>query len=124
MKTTLVWAQAFAAEARRQARQLVNHGHMLVNGRKVDIPSYQIKIGDVISNVVGKSGRAMLEALAAGNQDKFWEMADLLFELAPTLDGLAGHDPGHAVRTVEQLFHRRQVCRKAVRAARPGAGSG
>ncbi len=35
--------------SRRQARQLVNHGHMLVNGRKVDIPSYQIKIGDVIT---------------------------------------------------------------------------
>ena len=35
--------------SRRQARQLVNHGHMLVNGRKVDIPSYQIKVGDVIT---------------------------------------------------------------------------
>ena len=33
--------------SRRQARQLVNHGHMLVNGRKVDIPSYQVKAGDV-----------------------------------------------------------------------------
>jgi len=35
--------------SRRQARQLVNHGHMLVNGRKVDIPSYQIKVGDLIT---------------------------------------------------------------------------
>ena len=35
--------------SRRQARQLVNHGHMLVNGRKVDIPSYQIKVGDVVT---------------------------------------------------------------------------
>lgn len=35
--------------SRRQARQLVNHGHMLVNGRKVDIPSYQVKVGDVIT---------------------------------------------------------------------------
>ena len=34
--------------SRRQARQLVNHGHMLVNGRKVDIPSYQVKVGDVL----------------------------------------------------------------------------
>jgi small subunit ribosomal protein S4 len=33
---------------RRFARQLVNHGHFLVNGEKVDIPSYLIKIGDVI----------------------------------------------------------------------------
>jgi small subunit ribosomal protein S4 len=35
--------------SRRQARQLVNHGHIEVNGRKVDIPSFQIKQGDVIS---------------------------------------------------------------------------
>ena len=34
---------------RRAARQLVNHGHILVNGKKVDIPSYQVKPGDVIS---------------------------------------------------------------------------
>jgi small subunit ribosomal protein S4 len=33
----------------RQSRQIVNHGHILVNGRKVDIPSYSCKPGDVIS---------------------------------------------------------------------------
>jgi small subunit ribosomal protein S4 len=33
----------------RQSRQIVNHGHILVNGRKVDIPSYGCKPGDVIS---------------------------------------------------------------------------
>lgn len=37
------------ANSIRLARQLVNHGHILVNGKKVDIPSYQIKSGDVIS---------------------------------------------------------------------------
>jgi small subunit ribosomal protein S4 len=37
------------ATSRRQARQLVNHGHVEVNGRKVDIPSFQVKVGDVIS---------------------------------------------------------------------------
>ena len=36
------------ANSRPQARQLVRHGHFLVNGKKVDIPSYQIKIGDVV----------------------------------------------------------------------------
>ena len=34
---------------RREARQLVSHGHFNVNGSRVDIPSYRIKIGDVIS---------------------------------------------------------------------------
>ena len=34
--------------ARRQARQLVRHGHIAVNGRKVDIPSFQVHVGDQI----------------------------------------------------------------------------
>ena len=37
------------ARTRRGARQIVNHGHILVNDRKVNIPSYVLKIGDIIS---------------------------------------------------------------------------
>jgi len=37
------------ASTRPQARQLVNHGHFLVNGKKVDIPSYEVRSGDVIT---------------------------------------------------------------------------
>ena len=44
----LVYRAGFAT-TRRGARQLVNHGHITVNGKKVDIPSYRVKIGDVIS---------------------------------------------------------------------------
>ncbi|WP_263409155.1 30S ribosomal protein S4 [Terriglobus tenax] len=36
------------AISRRQARQVVRHGHVTVNGRKVNIPSFQVKVGDVI----------------------------------------------------------------------------
>ena len=44
----LVYRIGFAT-TRRGARQLVNHGHVTVNGKKVDIPSYRVKVGDVIS---------------------------------------------------------------------------
>ncbi len=44
----LVYRMGFAS-TRRAARQFVNHGHVLVNGKKVDIPSYRCKVGDVIS---------------------------------------------------------------------------
>jgi small subunit ribosomal protein S4 len=44
----VVWRSGLAA-TRPQARQLVNHGHFLVNGKKVDIPSYQVKPGDVVT---------------------------------------------------------------------------
>jgi small subunit ribosomal protein S4 len=37
------------ADSRRQARQLVQHGHVIINDHKVDIPSYQVKPQDVIS---------------------------------------------------------------------------
>lgn len=37
------------ATTREQARQLVNHGHILVNGKRVDIPSYEVNVGDEIS---------------------------------------------------------------------------
>ena len=37
------------ANSRRQARQLVNHGHFTVNGNRVNIPSYLIKAGDVVA---------------------------------------------------------------------------
>jgi small subunit ribosomal protein S4 len=36
------------AESRPQARQLVRHGHFQVNGRKLNVPSYQVNVGDVI----------------------------------------------------------------------------
>jgi small subunit ribosomal protein S4 len=44
----VVWRAGLAA-TRPQARQLVNHGHFRVNGKKVDIPSYQLKASDVVS---------------------------------------------------------------------------
>jgi len=37
------------AVSRREARQLVRHGHFTVNGKRVDIPSYLVKVGDVIA---------------------------------------------------------------------------
>ncbi len=37
------------ARTRPQARQLVNHGHFRVNGKKVDIPSYHVRAGDVVT---------------------------------------------------------------------------
>jgi small subunit ribosomal protein S4 len=37
------------ANSRKEARQLVNHGHFTVNGKKVDIPSFTVKLGDVIT---------------------------------------------------------------------------
>ena len=44
----VVFRMGFAA-TRREARQLVNHGHFTVNGRRVNIPSAMVKVGDVVA---------------------------------------------------------------------------
>ncbi len=57
----VVYRLGFGA-SRRQARQLVRHGHFTVNGRKVNIPSYRVKPNDVIAAVIDSDGlRAVIE---------------------------------------------------------------
>ena len=46
------------ATTRRQARQLVNHGHVLVDGKRVDIPSYHVDISTIKEAVEATAGRA------------------------------------------------------------------
>lgn len=58
----IVYMMGFAT-SRAQARQLVNHGHIRVDGRKVDIPSYQVKEGQEVS--VGPSSVEIIPILEA-----------------------------------------------------------
>jgi small subunit ribosomal protein S4 len=56
------------SKTRRGARQVVNHGHLLVNGKKVNIPSYLVQPGDVISvKEASKEHKAIKESLEAIN---------------------------------------------------------
>ncbi len=50
-----------SACSRRQARQLVRHGHMQVDGRKVNIPSYEVSVGEEIAIRESSRKLAMLE---------------------------------------------------------------
>ena len=54
------------AKTRRMARQIVGHGHIRVNGKKVDIPSYQVKKGDVITLRERSASIEMFKALREG----------------------------------------------------------
>ncbi len=49
--------------SRAEARQIVNHGHITVNGKKVNIPSYQVKVGDVIAVKENKANLEMFKNL-------------------------------------------------------------
>ncbi len=58
--------------SRKEARQLVKHGHFLVNGKKVNIPSYQVKVGDIVE--VKEKSRSL---------EKFKELVDKNQRVAP-----------------------------------------
>jgi len=86
----VVYRLGFGA-SRRQARQLVRHAHFLVNGKKVDIPSYQVRPDDVVS--LRPNSKAIEEVRAA---------TDLTSSVAPWL--LADHDnlTGKVLRAPER----------------------
>ena len=58
------------ANTRRGARQVVNHGHILVNGIKVNIPSYQVKPGDVVSVKENSLDHQAIKAALEANTTK------------------------------------------------------
>ncbi len=58
----VVWRLGFGS-TRRECRQLVSHGHFTVNGKRVDIPSYQVKTGDIIAVCEKSAGNARFKAL-------------------------------------------------------------
>ena len=63
------------AISRRQARQVVRHGHVNVNGRRVNIPSFQVKVGDVIEIREASKKLVMLEVakdFASGQTRVSW----------------------------------------------------
>jgi small subunit ribosomal protein S4 len=84
----VVWRSGLAA-TRPQARQLVNHGHFRVNGKKVDIPSYRVRPGDVVTvkdrsqelvaiqHAVDTLGRPMPEWLDVDHADRKVVVKDL-----------------------------------------------
>jgi small subunit ribosomal protein S4 len=70
----VVFRMGFAA-TRREARQLVNHGHFLVNGKKANIPSMELKAGDVVS--VRERSK---------NSPKFKELRDMVITTPQWID--------------------------------------
>ena len=78
--------------SRAQARQIVCHGHILVNGRRVDIPSYQVRPGDVIGVKSRPKSRQLVEA----------SLAESGREVPDFLSRVEGPEPeGHVLRLPE-----------------------
>ena len=86
----VVFRMGFAA-TRREARQLVNHGHFLVNGKKADIPSMELKAGDVVS-VKAKSQ----------SSPKFNELKEMIITTPAWIDLNLDKFEGKITRTPER----------------------
>ncbi len=75
----VVYRMGFA-KTRRQARQIVSHGHILVNGRRVNIASYRVKVGDVISILENSKNLDLIkEAVEAANVPAWMELDKAAF---------------------------------------------
>jgi small subunit ribosomal protein S4 len=60
------------AKTRRQARQVVSHGHIAVNGRKVNIASYRVKVGDVISVIENSKNIEIIKGSVEDSSAPAW----------------------------------------------------
>ena len=58
------------ANTRRESRQLVNHGHVLVNGKRLDIPSYRVSVGDVITLKEQTQSSDRMKAIVEANSSR------------------------------------------------------
>lgn len=88
--------RASMATSRRASRQLVSHGHFMLNGRRVDIPSIRVKVGDVIAvrDKSTKSGYfSQIDEIAKNsfNQPLSWMKSDLK-KFTITITGLPTRD--------------------------------
>lgn len=127
------------AKTRRMARQIIVHGHILVNGKKVDIPSYSVKVGDVITLRERSREQAAFKALREGTGvvmgEHVWmdseklgwddEVREVLkhgtlsvgfIGLAETLVALIGEHHGQSERAqqlgLKIIGHMRELCDK------------
>lgn len=79
------------ADSRSQARQMVGHGLLTVNGKRVDIPSYQVKTGDVIGIKSNKKNSAIFSNIKEKIKNK--EIPGWLNLDADTISGKVLHQP-------------------------------
>lgn len=84
----VVYRMGFA-KTRNEAKQLVSHGHFLINGKKVDIPSYTVQVGDVIT--VREKSRS--KSIFKETDDKAWNQAKWVSVDVEKLEGKVSAQP-------------------------------
>jgi small subunit ribosomal protein S4 len=94
------------AKTRRFARQVVSHGHILVNGKRLSIPSHKIRVGDVISVKEGSKQSGIFVQLADTHEAvgvPAWLAIDIK-KLSATVTGLPVYNPAETLFDPEQVM--------------------
>jgi small subunit ribosomal protein S4 len=102
--------RAGLAASRNQARQLVSHGHVIVNERKVDIGSYQVKKDDIIGVAPGSRKLDVFKEAARGfrREQVPWLEVDLKNLAATVIEKPGGYNPDVEIRDemIVELYSR------------------
>lgn len=88
------------AKTRRQARQMVGHGFIEVNGKKVDIPSYQVHVGDTVSIRASKRGKGLVTLGMTDGMQKQQPPAWLTVDAAALSGKITGVPEGEDLKSV------------------------
>ncbi len=100
------------AQTRRAARQLVSHGHLLVNGRRVTVPSHHMHVGDVIAVREGSKQSPLFARFSGGEADAVTALTWVQFDQAALSGKIIGLPPyaptesGHAFPLVFEYYSR------------------
>ncbi|MEY2665070.1 MAG: ribosomal protein small subunit ribosomal protein [Candidatus Parcubacteria bacterium] len=94
------------AKTRRFARQMVSHGHIVVNGKKLNVPSHKVRVGDVITVRGGSKDSAMYATLAEKHEATAvpsWLTFDAK-KLEGTVKGAPQYNPTETLFDPEQVM--------------------
>ncbi len=93
-------------KTRRFARQVVSHGHIVVNGKRLTIPSHKVKVGDVITVREGSKQSGVFNTLAETHEAvavPAWLSIDIK-KLTATMTGLPVYNPAETLFDPEQVL--------------------
>ncbi|MEZ4200146.1 MAG: 30S ribosomal protein S4 [Candidatus Paceibacterota bacterium] len=94
------------AKTRQMARQMVSHGHLMVNGKKFTIPSHKVRTGDVITVREGSQSSALFTNLAEEHQNAGvpgWLKFDVK-KLSGSVVGIPSYEPSETLFDPEQVL--------------------
>lgn len=97
------------ASSRRAARQLVSHGHITINGKKVDVPSYRVRVGEEVA-LAEKSKTSPLFVKITEKLSKFeapgWLGLDSKKVGAKVLNAPTAEEPGYDAKSIIEFYSR------------------